>query len=70
MSDYLSCINDLHVGPPGGEIGATHRSSDMKGYYEELKSAMGTKIAAPDCIRFSALSQEVCKPQQALYSWG
>lgn len=54
-------------GPPGGEIEATCRSSDMKGYYEELKSAMGTKIAAPDCISASALSQEVCKLQQTFY---
>jgi len=41
----------------------------MKGYSEQFKSAMVAKIALPDGISVSALSQEVGIPHQTLSRW-
>ncbi len=41
----------------------------MKGYSEQFKSAMVAKIAVPEGISVSALSQEVGIPHQTLSRW-
>ena len=41
----------------------------MKGYSEQFKSAMVAKIALPDGISVSTLSQEVGIPHQTLSRW-